>query len=50
MPDPVGRHLKTILEECDAPARQNHDPQRRILVLEMPIPGKGHEDVGDGEQ
>lgn len=24
--------------------------QRRVLVLEVPIPGDGHEDVGDGQQ
>ena len=47
MANPVGRHLETILNAADSPADENHDPDVRVLVLEMPILGKGHEDVGD---
>lgn len=47
MANPVGQHLETILNAADSPADENHNPQERGLVLEMSIPGKGHEDVGD---
>ena len=50
MANPVGRHLETILNAADSPADENHDPQGRVLVLEMPIPGDGFEGVGDGQQ
>ena len=50
MANPVGRHLDTILDEGDRPARQSDNPQGRGLVLEMPIPGDGHENVGYGQQ
>ena len=50
MPDSVRRHLKTILDEGNSPTRKNRNPQGRVLILEVPIPGKGHEDVGNGQQ
>jgi hypothetical protein len=42
--------LKAIFDKRDPPAHENRDPQRRVLVFEMPIPGNGHKDVGDGQQ
>ncbi len=50
MADAVCRHLETILRGGDQPADKDGLPQRRILIFEMPIPGKGHKDVGDGKQ
>src|SRR5690606_23023121 len=44
--DAVGRHLQAVFEERDAPARQDHDPQRRRLVLQVAVPREGHEHVG----
>lgn len=46
----AGTWKQYSLDEGNAPARQNHDPQGRGLVLEMPIPGYSHEDVGDRQQ
>ena len=45
----VGRHRQPVFEERDAPAHQHHERQPAPLVLEMAVPGEGHEDVG-GEQ
>ena len=50
MSNAIRRHLEAILDEGNPPARRNHNPQGRVLVLEVPIPGDGHEDVGYGEQ
>ena len=50
MSDTIRRHLETIFDEGNPPTRQNHNPQRRVFVLEMPIPGDRHEDVGYGQQ
>lgn len=50
MSDSIRRDLETILNEGNSLARQNHNPQGRGLVLEMSIPSKGHEDVGDSKQ
>lgn len=35
MSDSIRRHLETILDEGNPPADENHDPQGRILVLEV---------------
>lgn len=48
VPDPIGWHLQAVLKERDAPAGYNCHPQGRVFVLQMPIPGKGHKDIGDG--
>lgn len=50
MADAIRRHLETILDEGNPPADENDRPQWRGLVLEMPIPGYSHEDVGNGQQ
>src|SRR5579859_687288 len=41
----VGGHLKAVFEEGQSPACQRDLPQRDILIFQMSIPGKGHEDV-----
>lgn len=43
--DPVRRHLKEILEESQAPARQDDQPERLIPEFEMAIPGQIHKRV-----
>src|SRR5712671_807411 len=48
--DAVRRNLETILEESDAPTRQDDFPQRLATVFEMAIPRKCHEDVREYEQ
>jgi len=48
--DAVGGHLKAVFEKRYAPAGQHDFPQRLAAVFEVPVPGKGHEDVGNGEQ
>src|SRR6185295_2777371 len=46
-----GRHLEKILEERDAPARRRGRPPRPGReVLQVRIPGEGHEHVGGDEQ
>src|SRR6267154_2048558 len=48
--DAVRRNLETILEESDAPTRQDDLPQRLATVFEVAIPCKRHEDVREYEQ
>ena len=43
--DAVGRDLQAVLEEGDAPADKDDFPERDIFVLEVSVPGDGHEDV-----
>ena len=50
MADAIRRHLETILDKGNAPAHQNRNSQGRVLVLQMPVPGDGHEDVGHRQQ
>ncbi len=40
-----------VLEQRDAPGDQRSDPPRFLVqVLEMGVPGEGHEDVGCRQQ
>ena len=54
--DAVGRNLARILEERDAPREEDDGKQGpmggnlHLLQLQVPVPGEGHEDVGDDEQ
>src|SRR5262249_34864639 len=49
--DAVGRHLHHVLEKGDAPAhRRGQKPRQVSHVLQVGIPGEGHEDVGENEQ
>jgi uncharacterized protein YqjF (DUF2071 family) len=49
-PDPIRGHLKAIFKEGNPPAHSDHLPQRLAPVLQMPVPCKGHEYVGDRQQ
>src|ERR1700733_11137225 len=46
----VGRHLKTIFRKRDQPAQDDDLQQRRAAILQMTIPGKGHKNVGEGQE
>ena len=46
----VGRDLEAILKEGNRPTHEDDLPERLVAKAEMTIPGKGHEDVGDGEK
>jgi len=46
----VGRHLEAVLEEGNAPTDEDDFPQRFVTEAQVSVPGKGHEDVGDGEK
>ena len=49
--DAVRGNGEHIFEEGDAPAGDNRQEQRAALVLEMAIPGEGHENIrGDKHQ
>jgi len=50
VPYPVGRNLEAVFEESNAPADENDFPEKRALILQMAIPGNGHEDVGYAEE
>ena len=51
MADAVGRHLQQVFEQRDAPTHQGrHVPRRRGQILQVPIPGKGHEDIACHQQ
>jgi hypothetical protein len=43
--EPVCWYLETVLEEGDAPADKDDLPECDIFVLEVSVPGDGHEDV-----
>ena len=43
--DSVGWHLEAVLEEGDAPTGEDDFPECYLLVLEVSVPGDGHEDV-----
>lgn len=43
--------VKIVLEQRDAPRNQGGDPPRLFVqVLEMGVPGEGHEDIGQRQQ
>ena len=48
--DAVGRNLEAVLEECNRPTDEDHLPERLVAKAEVTVPGKRHEDVGDGEK
>ena len=43
--DPVGGDLQAVLEEGDAPTDKDDFPESDVFVLEVSVPGDGHEDV-----
>jgi hypothetical protein len=48
--DAIGRDLKTVFKECDEPAYEYDSQEGSIFIFQMTIPGKGHEDIGNGKQ
>ena len=50
VPEAVGRDLEAVFQKGDRPGDQDDLPEGRVLELEMPVPGEGHEDVRDREQ
>lgn len=48
--DPVRGNLKTVFEERYHPADDNDREKRLVLVLEMPVPGECHENIGYGQE
>lgn len=48
--DTIGGDLEAILEESDSPTDENNLPERRGAIFEVTVPGKGHKDIGDGQQ
>src|SRR5690349_18985058 len=48
--DAVRRYLEAIFGEGNEPADDNHLGQRDLAVLQMSVPGEGHEDVGYRQQ
>ena len=48
--DAIGGDLEAVLEEGDGPADEDDLPERDLAVLEVSVPGEGHEDVGADEQ
>jgi len=43
--DAVGGNLQAVFEEGDAPADEDNFPECDLFVLEVSVPGDGHEDV-----
>jgi hypothetical protein len=44
-------NLQQVFEESDAPANEDGDvPCSLLKAAEMPVPGEGHEDVGQRQQ
>lgn len=51
MTDAIGGDLNQVFEKCDAPTDQGGDqPGLCRQVLEVPVPGEGHEQVAEKEQ
>jgi hypothetical protein len=48
--DPVRGHLEAVLEERNPPADEHGGGDGRRSVAQMPVPGGGHERVGDDQQ
>ena len=54
--DAVGRYLKAIFEESNAPADEDDHPDAGMLKpfhfpeLQVPVPGQRHEGVGEGQE
>jgi hypothetical protein len=50
MPETVCRNLKAVFQKSYAPAYQYYLPQAYLFIFQVPIPGKGHEDIGNQQQ
>ena len=45
----VGRNLKAVFEEGNAPTDEDDLPKRLLTKAQVTVPGKGHEDVGEDQ-
>jgi hypothetical protein len=43
--DAVGRYLEAVLKQGNEPTHYDYLPEGLVLILQMPIPSNGHEDV-----
>jgi len=48
--DAVRRHLETVFEEGDPPAREDYFLERFAAEFQVVIPREGHEDIRYDEQ
>src|ERR1035441_8408648 len=48
--DAIGGHLQAVFKESDSTTDQDDLPQRILPVLQVTIPGKGHEDIREDEK
>ena len=48
--DAIRGNLEAVLEKGDAPTDHHDLPEGDATILEMAVPCKGHEDVGNGEK
>src|SRR3569832_564655 len=46
----IGRDSKAVLDERNAPARQDELPHRHLRESELAVPREGHEDVGNTQK
>ena len=46
----IGGDLEAVLKEGNGPTDEDDLPERLVAEAEVSVPGKGHEDVGDGEK
>ena len=46
----IGRDLEAVLKEGNRPTDEDDLPERLMAKAEVAVPGKGHEDVGNGEK
>src|SRR5215475_8842300 len=46
----IGRNLEAIFEKGNSPTGENNFPEGFAPVLEVAVPGKSHEDVGDSQK
>lgn len=45
-PPSIGWDLKSIFEQCNSPAHNNHVKQRRMsMLLQVAVPREGHKDI-----
>jgi hypothetical protein len=42
--------LESSIPKSNQPANYDYFKEWRLAVLQMPVPGEGHEDIGDGQQ
>jgi hypothetical protein len=46
----IRRNLEAVFEKSNSPAHQDHFPKSGSAEPEVAVPGKGHEDIRNGEK